>query len=142
MAINLIEASEPWRFGSKHVVHSRTADNEFLYTITGVVILDFKGVGPAWRRDRVYLSIRFPGFIPAGRRLVITQWAPLITLNAVANDHAAENAGWGVDSFEGPYSRYISPGGDFPLWADIAVRDIDGWLFRLGYSVTLKCQLA
>lgn len=140
--INLHEGSEPGRFQSKHVVQSRTADNEYLYTITGIVVVDMKGMGPAWRRDRVYLSILFPGAVPAGRRLRILQWATLITPSAIANDYAAENAGWAVDSFGGPDGTlYVSPGGYFTLWADVAVRDIDGWLYRLAYSTTLKFQL-
>lgn len=129
--------AQAWRFRSPHWVHTEVANNRHLVTLTGIVIIDFKGTGSAWRRDRLNLGLRFPtSFFPAGKWFQIEHWAPFITINAIANHQHAVNAGWAVDQFGGPDVKKIS--NSVGIWADIAIRDVDGYLFRVGYTLTVS----
>ncbi len=129
------EKKEPARFKSKHWVHARTGDGKELITISGIILADFKGAGQDWKAERYEFEIKSPSIIPAGKALQVEQWCPLITLNAIHNRDRSYNAGWAVDKFGGPGATQIIT--SFDLWANLAVRDIDGFLFRVGYTVTL-----
>jgi hypothetical protein len=60
-----------------------------------------------------------------------------VTLNAIQNDDTSNWAGWAVDSF-----RLANPGDpvkqQITVETGVAVRDVDGYLLRLGYQVTLS----
>ena len=61
-----------------------------------------------------------------------------MTLNAIYDKETAVNAGWAVDSFSGPGPVKIEDNGRFRIETRIGVRDVDGWLFRIGFTVTLS----
>lgn len=134
---------DEWRFISPHWTYARTADNKTIITLTGVVILHLKGTGGSWLRDRVILGLRLPSHLfPAGQGLLVEYWAPFVTLNAISNKEHAVNAGWAIDAFGFHFDERHPPNEGYymnsiPIWADLAVRDIDGYLLRLGYHVTV-----
>jgi hypothetical protein len=135
--INIHQANEPDRFSSQYWVHIPVANERHLVTLSGIVIIDYKGItSDDWRRDRLHLGIKFPtNFFPAKKMLKIEQWAPFITINAIYNKDKSVNAGWAVDNFglsDDKIAGYIA------IWADIAVRDSDGYLFRIGYNITVS----
>lgn len=137
MAINLSQFSQADRFRSSHWVHTEVPGDRHLVTLTGVAIVDFQGTGGTWRRDRLNLSIRFPtSFFPSDKWFQIEHWAPLVTINAIANRNHAVQAGWAVDAFGGPGRVVIRDSVGF--WADLAVRDVDGITHRVGYSLTVS----
>jgi hypothetical protein len=119
---------------SGHALAMPVGDMRMFYSLTGVVVLSMKGAGEKWRRDTVRFGVGIPG-LAAAEGLQLEQWAPSITLNSIGNDHEAINAGWAVDGF-----RLI--GTDRALdtvtvEVDLAVRDVDGYVYRLGYSIGL-----
>ena len=128
------------RFKSVHWVTTRAKDDRELATLTGIVATDLKGVeGGEWRYEDVVLGLALPtGYVPAGKAFQVEHWAPFVTLNAIYDKETAVNAGWAVDSFSGPGPVKIEDNGRFRIETRIGVRDVDGWLFRIGITVTLS----
>jgi hypothetical protein len=110
-----------------------------LYILTGVVLLTMKGEGRSWRRESFAFCLGLPS-IPSGQGLLLEQWAPMVTLNSIANDQTSVDAGWAVDGF-----RLLHTTNAFAavtVEADLAVRDVDGFVLRLGYAIHLIGRLA
>ena len=111
------------------------------YTLTGVALYTFEGSpGQQWNRGRLDLRVAIPD-LPNGKGLKLEHWAPFVTLNAIANDHEAVDAGWAVDRFQldnagEPSIRTAE------VSAQLAVRDIDGFVLRVGYVIHLLGTLA
>jgi hypothetical protein len=61
------------------------------------------------------------------------QWAPIVALSSISNDAAAYDAGWAVDGFRLRETDVAHA--HVTLAVDLAVRDIDGWILRLGYCL-------
>ena len=135
--VKISQFVDPSRFRSRHWVHTHTADNKELIRMTGIIIIDHKGFGSNWRRNTLQLTLKFPShIIPSGKKFKIEQWTPLTTINAIYNKNTAVNAGWAVDDIWGPGRVTIED--SFDIYTNIAVRDIDGWLYRVAYDITLK----
>lgn len=133
------EADQP-KLSSLHWVGTQTGDGKQLVTFTGVAVTDLKGVeGGDWVREDLVLGLTLPaGFVPEGQAFQVEHWAPFVTLNAIYDKETAVNAGWAVDEFSGPGPVLIQPNGRFRVQARISVRDVDGWLFRVGFTVTMS----
>ncbi len=124
------------KFVTQHYVRTHTTEGLELYTLTGVVILDWKAkTGSDWRREDLILRIKVPR-IPKNKALKLVHWAPFLTLNAIANDRSAQNAGWALDWFSvaNPREQITD---QVKIKAQIAGRDSDGWIYRIGYNITL-----
>ncbi len=122
-------------------LHVPVANGRELVTIAGVVEIDYKGGSPSgqWKRGRIELVIPFPAHIlPQHNVFYVECVAPLVTINAIYNQGHAVNAGWAVDRFGLllPQDRKIEQ--DFTVWADVGVNDVDGYLYRVGFTVTLS----
>ncbi len=127
-------------FKSHHWVRTEVANNRHLVTLTGIAVIDYKGrTRDAWRRDRLLLGLRFPtGFLPPGKWFKIEHWAPFVTINAIYNEDYSRNAGWAVDEFGLSRPREMKVSNHIGIWANLAVRDSDGVIFRVGYSLTVS----
>jgi hypothetical protein len=119
-----------------------------LIILSGVAIIDFAGNRPGdWHRDRVILDLdvdfgqaiqRAPYTPPPAHQFVgfsIEQFVPFATVNArlarLLPEHAVKpNDGTAVDAF------WSSPGGAM-IQIDVAVRNIDSVIHRLGYHLSL-----
>jgi hypothetical protein len=103
-----------------------------------VVKLTMKGDGAQYRRDKLTFDVQIPE-LPSRKGLKLVHWAPFVTLNSISNDNAAYDAAWAVDNFglvssDGPM-RSVS------VFCHLAVRDVDGFVLRLGYIVHLLGSL-
>lgn len=74
--------------------------------------------------------IFYPGQV---RNLVATA-----SLNSISNTSTAVDAGWSVNSVN-PY--YDSNHARIIMQANLAVRDIDGYVLRMGYQVTVLARV-
>lgn len=119
-----------------------------LIILSGVAIIDFAGNRPGdWRRDRVILDLDVdfgqaiqlaPYTPPPALQFVgfsIAQVVPFATVNArlarLLPQHAVNpNDGTAVDAF------WSSPGGAM-ISIDVAVRNTDSVIHRLGYHLSL-----
>lgn len=142
--INVTKDEDKDKFYSQHRVHTKTADGSELITLSGGVHLTLKGDGADWLDYNLELVIKVPINFQ-DKTLYIDQQALLITPNAIGNDLHSVNAGWKVKKFWGPqktsgFDRPVS-NGFISLYADISVRDVDGWLLGIGYTITLLGRL-
>ena len=127
-------------FDSQHWVDFDTADGRKAYTLTGVALTTFKGgeTGEGWLRQDLMFDVAIPD-LPQGKGLKLVHWAPFVTLNAIANDQLANNAGWAVDGFEVESPQQVMR--SVRIRCKLAVRDIDGFILRVGYSIALLGSL-
>jgi hypothetical protein len=134
-------------------------------TLTGVGIANLKGVSAAnWRFETLKIwpeiataavnsaiarySIPRPPPPPDGvvvAAFQVDHWAPFAALNGIFDENQAINAGfevrgWRAESFR--TEKDALSGQDVSnlfngIQVDVAVRDSDGWLLRVGYHITL-----
>jgi len=148
-ATNWVSIPAPWR-----VDRVPTPDQQqWLIVLTGVVLIDFQGQRTDdWRRDQfdLILDLRDPlkesgRQAPPGSSLVfsVDQWAPYATINSIFDALQSVNAGYAVDSYRPLLADRQDPNlGSIPrvfdgLEVDVAVRDTDAVILRVGYQVTL-----
>lgn len=71
------------------------------------------------------------------------QWTLFATINAIYDAHKAVDAGFAVDRWRPIKGGIIDQTGaqNYNVFAgmsvDIAARDVDAWVYRVGYSITL-----
>jgi hypothetical protein len=109
------------------------------YTLTGVVLVNFKGSGPEIKRTNLHFSVDIRE-LPEGQGLRLSYWAPFATLNAMSNDDIAKDALWAVDTFKLTDPRRVMR--TVELDCGLATRDIDGRVLRVGYAIHLVGSLA
>jgi len=139
--ISINQKAEPGRFVNPQVLHTKTYDGKELVVLSGVVLVHLEGKSEAdWLREKLTLGIDIANILPSGKGLSIEQGAPLVTLNAVYNRGVSNNAGYAVDSCQlRPSSEAYR---DVFVDCDVAVRDTDGWLYRVGYNITVIGAIA
>jgi hypothetical protein len=109
----------------------------------------FKGTGESnWRGERVAVALdlkpsisRLHPPVPAPSRhwaFDIDQWAPMASPNSTYNAGPSVNAGSAIDTFA---IRQTAPADVVTLDLDVAVRDVDGYLYRVGFYVNLVGRL-
>jgi hypothetical protein len=121
-------------------------DPNLLCMYTGTALGTLKGVSPAdWNRATLHIKPptggrrwtddpnRGPGFT------LLMNGVAIATLSSIFNVGPADNAGWAVDGA----SLRISPRSSRGLFDEfleveglIAVRDVDGFIFRFSYHAT------
>ena len=123
-----------------------------LIILSGVAIIDFAGNSPGdWNRDQVILdlsvdlgkAIQLAPYTPPPAEqfdgFSIAQFVPFATVNSrlarLLPQHAVHpNDGTAVDAF------FSSPGGAM-IQIDVAVRNVDSVIHRLGYHLSLYGSL-
>lgn len=142
---------------------ARSIDQQkWVLNLTGVVIPNFKsGVGGSqWGRETIdfFPDSRTPlthalleADVPIPPRpaydnrpyLEMEQWTLFATINAIYDAHKAVDAGFAVDRWRPIKGGIIDQTGaqNYNVFAgmsvDIAARDVDAWVYRVGYSITL-----
>jgi hypothetical protein len=146
----------------------RTLDEQrWILVLSGVVIVNVKGQSASdWLRETLrfmpdvasplnYAINRYsipvptsttPGvnFVP---QIQVEQWAPFVSLSAVYDAHQSVDAGFAVDLWRPAPFRTITDGtattGNIftGVRVDVAVRDSDAYLYRLGYNITLEGRI-
>jgi hypothetical protein len=113
----------------------------WLVVLTGEFKTDFKGNGQNWARHdfSIYPNLKLGELQnwPIGKSFKVHDQAPLVTLNGIYNNGHAVNAGWRVENFSGPGASAILTD-RARMRITIMVRDIDGCLLRIGYSLTMR----
>ncbi|MGN7701534.1 hypothetical protein [Cellulosimicrobium sp. 22601] len=125
---------------SPHFVTFSTPDGQLVYVLSGVVLCTFGGGpgGGGWHHDTLTFDVPIPD-LPARRGLRLRHWAPFVTLNTVANDGEGDNIAFGVDSFS--VTNWDQVMRTVQVAANLAVRDIDGFVLRVGYRIDLLGSL-
>jgi hypothetical protein len=95
-----------------------------------------------------HYSIPKPPGSPGAQYLIrfsVEEWAPCVSLSAIFNQGQSINSGFAVDAWR---PNHFGSGTDVltnqsvnnlfaGINADLAVRDTDAWLYRVGYNITL-----
>lgn len=125
------------RFESTHWVHLPAGNGTHLVTLTGLVEVNLGGLAYGeWKEERLTLELPFPtSFFPEDRWFQVEQWAPFLTISAIDNQREGIHAGWAVAKYGGPGAVRIRDG--VKIWADIAVRNSDAYLLKVGYTLTV-----
>lgn len=112
---------------------SGPADANKLFIFTGIAVFTFKGTGQAWKGDTLTFEV--------GPQFTANQFKSAVvtaSLASIANAGHAINAGWSVNSAEAVRS---SSSGKTKLTFNLAVRDSDGYLYRIGYEACVLVDL-
>lgn len=115
------------------VVSGPTGANR-LFVYTGTAMFSFKGTGGSWRRDSISFEIGGPSFTSSQFRKAVAT----ASLSSIANRGHAVNAGWAVNRVEATRS---AGSGKTKLSIELAVRDSDGYLYRIAYEVNVLAKL-
>ena len=135
---------------SRHYIEFQTAETFrgkplHYVTLSGVALANVKGqTSGNWYRDKLILHIPFPfqhvpgiGTRPNDHhaKYACKHWSAYAGLNAVWNANHSVNSGHAVDTFRisNPFDIEYT----VSLECNIAVRDSDAWLYRIGYQVGL-----
>jgi hypothetical protein len=167
MPISIEERSFPRFFESRHFIATSLGDGRHSIVRSGILLLPnesrddaeaagrpwepigFKGTSTqAWRREQVRVDLDLVPSINRLRPLApgpntywafrMDQWAPIASLNSVHDTGVSNYAGYGVETFA---IRQPAPDTYVTLELLVAVRDVDGWLYRIGFYVSLTGRL-
>jgi hypothetical protein len=89
-------------------------------------------------------SIPGVNFVP---RIQVEQWAPFVTLSSIYDANVSVDAGFAVDLWRpAPFGTITNAGATIGniftgVRVDVAVRDSDAYLYRLGYNITLEGRI-
>jgi hypothetical protein len=115
------------------------ADNSTCYTLSGVIKVSFQGNSTSnWLRQQIKCVMNIPE-LTTGWGLHLKYWAPYAGLNSIYNQNQSNNSGFSVDNFN-VVDRETSPlygQSTITLSIDIAARDTDAFLYRVGFNVTI-----
>jgi hypothetical protein len=113
-------------FANRNWVNVPAPNNQQMWTFTGNAVFSFRGQSEtSWRYEElIILPPESPNF---GR---ISQWAYSAAPSSIFNAGPANSAGWAVDDV----NLYANPG-RAGIRCTIAVRDTDGYLFRVAYNI-------
>ncbi len=141
-------------------------DQKFLLVLSGVVIANLEGNSTSqWLQETLsflpdmagqqnsgplnFAINRFSIPKPAGQNFSIhfslEEWAPFVSLSSIFDEHQSIDAGFAVDVWRPNHFTtgtdaftHLPVGNIFTgINADVAVRDTDAWILRVGYNVTL-----
>lgn len=130
-----------------HWIVTPTADGQDLVTLSGVAKVNFRADSAReWRHEEILIHLPPPPVkqTEAGKVLwhtfeSLNQWAPMVTLSSIFAP-ASGGAGWAVDAYD--VIPHEEEDGIRPiLRAHVAVRIVDGWLYKLGFHITLLGKL-
>jgi hypothetical protein len=100
-----------------------------------------------------HFSIPKPPGSPGAQFLIrfsLEEWAPFASLSSIFNQNQSINSGFAVDTWR---PNHFGSGTDVlsnrpvnnifsGINVDVAVRDTDAWIFRVGYNITLLGKIA
>jgi hypothetical protein len=137
---------------------------KWLLVLSGVGIINMQGeTANDWRHDSVHIVPDMKGPLdyainrfsiprPSGNEgtnynpaFQVEEWSPFVGLSSIFDQNQSVNAGFAVDAWRpspfGTGNDAFSQARIGNLFsgviADVAVRDSDAWLYRLGYNMTL-----
>ena len=140
-----IIVSSPGQFATRNYLALPLGGSRFLISLSGVAVIDLTGQGPNWRRDVAEIYVDLGDVLTAtgqtpkqGYHLefALQQWTSLATPNAFTDLNQAVNFGAAVDSFQVDWDQG-KPRGSIHMSVNIAARDIDTFLHRVGYMLML-----
>ena len=116
-----------------------------LFIFSGIGIFNkLKGTGSAWEGGDSFIQADFSNVISENHAILTRHWTVDVHLASIFNFKVANNTGWSVNDFSlmretnpsgGPQIAVV--GGILRIKTKIAVRDIDAFIHRLSFHVTI-----
>lgn len=118
-----------------------------LFTFSGIAI--FNGgikcqLNSGWDRKEAFINASYPNIAAINKAILPTNWTVSIHLSSIFDQQAAVNGGWAVDEYSMLLEKNGIDGKDVALAngilrlrAKIALQDIDAYIHRLSYQVTI-----
>lgn len=116
-----------------------------LFIFSGIGIFDgLKGTGSSWDGGDANIYADYTNVISKDQAILPRHWTVDVHLASIFNANVANNTGWSVNDFS--LTRVTNDlgggqvtvqGGILVVKAGIAVRDIDAYIHRLSYHVTI-----
>jgi len=138
--------TRPDQFAVQNYLTQPLGGNKFLISLSGVALVDLTGQqGSGWHHDIADMRLSLTEALRATGRtprqgfalaFALQQWTALVTPNAFTDLNQAVNFGVAVDAFQVDWRRG-EPHTDIRVTVDIAARDIDTFLHRIGYMLIL-----
>jgi hypothetical protein len=138
------------------------SDQEWLLVLSGVGVVNMQGKDE-WLTDEVHILPDTSGPLdhainrwgipqpqsPWTVGFQLDQWSPLVGLSDIFDQDQSVNAGFAVDSWRpSPFATWTDAFTDQQMGniftgiiADVAVRDSDAFLRRVGYNITLAGRI-
>jgi hypothetical protein len=167
MSILIREIDNPEFFVSRHFIAYPLGGERYAIIKSSIVLLPnessdaareanrpwapngFRGItSEIWRSETFIIELDLrqsinrlipPGPVAPGTwAFIMEQWAPIATLSSIYNNQNSYNAGSSVNNFgvsQTTASAFVN------VEVDVAVRDSDEILYRIGYYVTLVGRL-
>ena len=123
---------------------SHSGKNFELFIFSGIAIFDkLKGTGSSWVGGNAIIEAKYK-IIAQSNAILPRYWTVDIHLASISNWDVAHNTGWSVNDYSlRRYdnnlggARVVVSNGSLVLDTKIAVRDIDAYIHRLSYHVTI-----
>lgn len=138
ISLNMGNSTQSSHFHSDHQLRFETGDGRTCIMVSGMVILDFKGIrSGGWRKEDFEISVRLP-IAPAGKAFKVDNWVPIVTANSMQNENHAVDSGHAVTRFSLriPDDKVLS-GPSVVFLGEVGVRDVDQRISSLAYQATL-----
>jgi hypothetical protein len=129
------EAKQYLRIGIPHM------HNPDLQIETGTALIDFRaGDKGDWRREtlEIELDAKWETYVQNLGNVPPPTQLSMVSLASISNDRTAVWAGWAVDRHQVAFNKLT---GKSTLYVEIAVRDSDGALNRVQYTVISRGTL-
>ena len=136
-----LEIIEPEAFHTTHELRTRTGDGRDMVVLSGYAEIDGKDLqgnpDGTWNRKELLIRVG-----PQWRTAPVS--VPVVSMSSIMNVDVANNAGWAVDNCEVTLFQQLPTPGTFQveLRSRVAVRDSDGFMFRVNYYTTSLGDLA
>jgi hypothetical protein len=130
---------EPEAFHTTHELRTKTGDGRDMVVLSGYAEIDGNDLrgnpDGSWNRKDLVFRI--------GPDWKSVDAVPVVSMSSIMNAGVAKNAGWAVDRCEQVDVTTPSQGKRYVrLECRVAVRDSDGFMFRVNYYVTMVGRLA
>jgi hypothetical protein len=125
----------PNGYDAQHFIRFPVADDTEVISMTGVALVSFKGVDTSFTTTRLEMTVGLPD-IPDGHGFRLDHWTVFASLQTITNDGEGDWVGWGVDNFW--LTTSPAPIRNAIINCSLVVRDVDGYILRVGYNVLLQ----
>ena len=127
-----------------HQLRTRTGDGRDMVVESGYILIrgtDMQGnADGTWNRKDLQFRVG-----PRWRNTNAFDIVPIVSMTSIMNVNVANNAGWAVDDCRVWETQVPTESGivrELALRCRLAVRDRDGFMFRVNYHVTMIGELA
>ena len=121
-----------------------------LFIFTGIAVLSrTKGAGTSWEKGTVLINANYSNVVSRDHAIQPRHWTVDVHLASIFNADVANNTGWAIDAFSldrrtnnlGGRNVVVAHG-MLQITTKVAVRDIDAYIHRLSYHVTILGKVA